>query len=173
MPSICSFFLFFVMYTCSICFYPASLFIQFFCMKTQKLKFGRICLKIIRCKRTCEIRIGIPVWWRVLYINCKCFLVADTQFYKRLCSSVGLLVGYMATPVVCGWAGAVIELTEAFWQEQWYINIYMVIYIAGCRVAWHVTKKNTAWYHFCISVDQCNESETKGRSILSSLDKHH
>ena len=26
--------------------------------------------------------------------------------------------GYTATPVACGWAGAVIELTKAFWQEQ-------------------------------------------------------
>ena len=26
--------------------------------------------------------------------------------------------GYTATPVACGWAGAVIELTEAFGQEQ-------------------------------------------------------
>ena len=25
----------------------------------------------------------------------------------------------MATPVACGWAGAVLELTEAFGQEQW------------------------------------------------------
>ena len=26
---------------------------------------------------------------------------------------------YTATPVVCGWAGAVIELKKAFGQEQW------------------------------------------------------
>ena len=27
--------------------------------------------------------------------------------------------GYTATPVVCGWAGAVIEVTWAFGREQW------------------------------------------------------
>ena len=26
--------------------------------------------------------------------------------------------GYMATPVACGWAGAVIEVTRSFGQEQ-------------------------------------------------------
>merc|ERR1719282_506351 len=27
--------------------------------------------------------------------------------------------GYTATPVACGWAGAVIEVTRSFGQEQW------------------------------------------------------
>ena len=27
--------------------------------------------------------------------------------------------GYTATPVVCGWAGAIFELTRAFGQEQY------------------------------------------------------
>ena len=27
--------------------------------------------------------------------------------------------GYTATPVACGWAGAIIEVTPSFWQEQW------------------------------------------------------
>ena len=31
----------------------------------------------------------------------------------------GNKAGYTATPVACGWAGVVIELTEAFGQELW------------------------------------------------------
>ena len=27
--------------------------------------------------------------------------------------------GYTATPVACGWAGAIIEVSEAFGQEQY------------------------------------------------------
>ena len=27
--------------------------------------------------------------------------------------------GYTATPVACGWAGAIFEVTRAFGQEQW------------------------------------------------------
>ena len=31
----------------------------------------------------------------------------------------GNKAGYTATPVACGWAGAIFEVTRAFGQEQW------------------------------------------------------
>ena len=50
------------------------------------------------------------------------FLVRDEFFEFNLAAVMEFHVknkaGYTAAPVACGWAGAVIELTKAFGQEQ-------------------------------------------------------
>ena len=42
----------------------------------------------------------------------KSFTCAYFKFWRNK-------AGYTATPVACGWAGAVIEVTRSFGQEQW------------------------------------------------------
>ena len=50
--------------------------------------------------------------WKVMFYHCQ-LLWADKHLYLLLNKA-----GYTATPVACGWAGAVIEVTRSFGQEQ-------------------------------------------------------
>jgi len=46
------------------------------------------------------------------------FLLMNDQIFKNEDDTTGNKAGYTATPVACGWAGAVIEVTRSFGQEQ-------------------------------------------------------
>ena len=45
-------------------------------------------------------------------------LIYRYNIFEISCSRLRNKAGYTATPVVCGWAGAIIEVSGTFGQEQ-------------------------------------------------------
>ena len=57
--------------------------------------------------------------------GCGADIIVAYVAYDQVCSSISWVVcisynkaGYTATPVACGWAGTVIEVTRSLGQEQ-------------------------------------------------------
>ena len=56
---------------------------------------------------------------RIIFFLCGSLTSSDRQFSNWKWPNFSInKAGYTATPVACGWAGAIFEVTRAFGQEQ-------------------------------------------------------